>query len=45
MLYTKGLLTAAGIETPEVIINPALHSSSPTLSSLVEFLQMKVSEQ
>ncbi|GEM_PF-3450046 len=44
MLYTEGLLTVAGIETPEVI-SPAPHSSSPMLSSLLKLLQMKVGEQ
>ena len=40
---TEGSPTAAGIETPEVI-NPALHSSNPMLSSLLKLLWMKVSE-
>jgi hypothetical protein len=47
MLYTEGLLTVAGIETPEVII-PAPHSSNPVLSSLLKLLSMvcrKVSKQ
>jgi hypothetical protein len=44
MLYTEGLLTAAGIETPEVT-KLTHYLNNPLLSSLLKLLQMKVSEQ
>ncbi len=44
MLYTEGLLTAAGIEAPEVT-KPTLYPNNSMLSSLLKLLQMKVSEQ